>query len=283
LFGARRNKLARMLNVGRREFVVTSLTTGFALATHPVRAEAIKTDAAGLQEGQVDIGGMPAYRAVKEGKDKLPVVLVVQEIFGVHEYIKDVCRRFAKAGYFAVAPSLYARYGDVSQMTDIGQILKDVVSKVTDESVNKDLDATVAWAGKSGRADVAKLGITGFCWGGRVVWMYSAHNPKVKAGAAWYGRLSGPPNSHTPRHPVDVASELKTPVLGLYADHDQGIPVAHVDLMKRELASGKSGSEIVVYPDSQHGFHADYRGSYKKEAAEDGWKRLMDWFKKNGV
>ena len=271
------------MSIGRREFVVTTLTTGFALATHPVRAEAIKTDTTGLVEGQVDIGGMPAYRAVKEGKDKLPVVLVVQEIFGVHEYIKDVCRRLAKAGYFAVAPSLFARQGDVSQMTDIGQILKDVVSKVADEQIHKDLDATLAWAAKSGRADTAKAAITGFCWGGRVAWMYSAHNPKLKAAVAWYGRLSGPPNAITPRHPVDVAGELKVPVLGLYADHDQGIPQGHVDLMKREIATGKSGSEIVVYPDSHHGFHADYRPMYKKEAAEDGWKRLLEWFKKNGV
>ncbi len=271
------------MSLGRREFVVTSLTAGFALATHPVRADAIKTDAQGLVEGAVDIGGMPAYRAVKEGTDKLPVVLVVQEIFGIHEYIKDVCRRLAKAGYFAVAPSLFARQGDVGKMSDVGAILRDVVAKVPDEQVNKDLDAALAWAGRSGRADTAKAAITGFCWGGRAVWMYSAHNPKLKAAVAWYGRLSGPPNGFTPRHPVDVAADLKVPVLGLYADRDHGIPQGHIDLMKREIAAGKSGSEIIVYPDTQHGFHADYRPMYKKEAADDGWKRLLGWLSKHGV
>jgi carboxymethylenebutenolidase len=217
-----------------------------------------------------------------KGKN-FPVVLVVQEIFGVHEHIKDICRRFAKLGYLAVAPELYARQGDVSnkQMNDI----MPIVAKVPDAQVMSDLDSAVAWAKKNG-GNTAKLGITGFCWGGRIVWLYAAHNPNLKAGVAWYGRLVPPAsgsNALQPKHPIVLVKELKAPVLGLYAGKDQGIPVDSVEQMKKALKDAGKPSEIILYPDAQHGFHADYRPSYNKAEAQDGWKRLLDWFKKNGV
>jgi carboxymethylenebutenolidase len=208
---------------------------------------------------------------------------VVQEISGVHEHIRDVCRRFAHAGYFAVAPELYARQGDVSTLTSIDEIVKQVVSKVPDEQVMHDLDHAVAWAKASGSADTARLGITGFCWGGRIVWLYAAHNPELKAGVAWYGRLVGQPSALTPKHPIDLVDELRAPVLGLYGGADQGISLDSIDKMRAALkAAGKPG-EIIVYPDAQHGFHADYRPSYNKEAATDGWLRALAWFKANGA
>lgn len=270
----------------RRDFVVTTLATGFALAVQPVSAETITTDAQGLEAGEVKIptadGPMPAYRAMPAAGGPFPTVLVVQEIFGVHEHIKDICRRLAKLGYFAVAPELYARQGDVSKLTDFGEILK-IVSKVPDVQVMFDLDATVAWAKKTGKADTARLGVTGFCWGGRIVWLYAAHNPNVKAGVAWYGRLVGPPDLLHPKQPVDLAAELKAPVLGLYGGADQGIPQETIEKMRAAVKKAGKTAEIVVYPDAPHGFHADYRPSYTKEAAEDGWKRLQEWFKKHGV
>jgi carboxymethylenebutenolidase len=212
-----------------------------------------------------------------------PVALVVQEIFGVHEHIKDICRRFAKLGYLAIAPELYARQGDVSQMTDIQEIVNNVVSKVPDTQVMADLDATVAWAEKSGKGDSNKLGITGFCWGGRIVWLYAAHNPRLKAGVAWYGRLVGQTNELTPKYPTDLVAELKAPVLGLYGGADQGIPTETVEQMQNALKAAGNPSQIVLYPDTPHGFNADYRPSYRKEQAQDGWKRLQEWFKKYGV
>jgi len=204
---------------------------------------------------------------------------VVQEIFGVHEHIKDICRRLAKAGYFAVAPELYARQGDVAHLKDIQEILTTVVSKVPDTQVLSDLDATLAWANSTGQADGARVAITGFCWGGRIVWLYSAHNPAVKAGVAWYGRLVGQGSELTPKHPVDIAASLEVPVLGLYGGADQGIPAQSVEQMRAALERGKSGSQIVVYEDAPHGFNADYRPSYRKDAASDGWKRMLAWFK----
>jgi carboxymethylenebutenolidase len=271
----------------RREFVVTSLAAGFALAVQPVTAETITTDTKGLEAGEVKIpvekGEVPAYRAMPDKGGPFPVVLVVQEIFGVHEHIKDVCRRFAKLGYLAVAPELYSRQGDVSKLTDIKEIISKVVSKVPDAQVMSDLDATVAWAKKSGKGDTAKLGITGFCWGGRIVWLYAAHSKDLKAGVAWYGRVVGDSTELQPKYPIDVADKLKAPVLGLYGGKDMGIPKEAVEKMQKALEAAKSPSEIKLYPDAQHGFHADYRPSYNKEAAEDGWKRLLDWFKKNGV
>ncbi len=278
--------------IDRRAFIVTSLVAGFALAVQPINAaDQIVTDDKGLVAGEIKIpvadGEIPAYRAMpdKKGK-KFPVVLVVQEIFGVHEHIKDVCRRFAKLGFMAIAPELYARQGDVSKLKDFKDISK-IVSKVPDSQVMSDLDAAVEYANKSGSGKTKNLGITGFCWGGRIVWLYSAHNPKVKAGAAWYGRLVNAPNAAKndlqPNMPIDFAESLKVPVIGFYGGLDTGIPQTSVEEMKKALAKGKSKSEINVYPNAKHGFHADYRDSYKKDDAEDAWKKLQEWFKKHGV
>jgi carboxymethylenebutenolidase len=228
-------------------------------------------------------GEMPAYRAMPATGGSFPVVLVVEEIFGVHEHIKDVCRRFAKLGYMAIAPELFARQGDVSKMTDIQEIISKVVSKVPDAQVMSDLDAAVVYAKKTGKANAAKLGITGFCWGGRIVWLYSAHRQDLKAGVAWYGRLEGTANELQPKNPIDVVANLHAPVLGLYGGADKGIPLASVEKMQKALKDASKPCEIVVYPDTPHGFHADYRDSYKKTEAEDGWKKLLAWFKKNGV
>jgi carboxymethylenebutenolidase len=274
-------------DVTRREFVVTTLAAGFALAVLPVSAQAITTDSTGLIAGEVSIpttdGPIPAYRAMPATGNSFPVVLVVQEIFGVHEHIRDICRRFAKLGHLAVAPELFAHQGDVSKMSDINDILSKVVSKVPDAQVMSDLDATVAWADRSSKGDIAKLGITGFCWGGRIVWLYAAHNPQLKAGVAWYGRLVGRANELQPKHPIDVAASLKAPVLGLYGGDDSGIPLDTVEQMRNVLKTQANPSEIIVYANTPHGFHADYRPSYRKEQAEDGWKRLQEWFKKHSA
>jgi len=271
----------------RRQFVVTALSAGFALAVQPVTAQTITTDATGLTAGEVKIpvadGEIPAYRAIPASGGPFPVALVVQEIFGVHEHIKDICRRFAKLGFLGVAPELYARQGDVSNIANINEIISKVVSKVPDTQVMSDLDATVTWAQKSGKGNIDKLGVTGFCWGGRIVWLYAAHNPRLKAGVAWYGRLVGQANELQPKYPIEVAAALKAPVLGLYGGADQGIPNETVEQMRQALKAAGDRSEIVLYPDAPHGFHADYRPSYRKEAAEDGWKRLQDWFKKHGA
>jgi carboxymethylenebutenolidase len=274
------------LDFSRREFVVTSLAAGFAMAVQPVSADTITTDTKGLEAGEVKVpvpdGEVPAYRAMPAEGKNLPVILVVQEIFGVHEHIKDICRRLAKQGYFAVATELYARQGDVSNLKNFQDILK-IVSKVPDSQVMSDLDATVAYAKSTGKADITRLGITGFCWGGRIVWLYGAHNPSLKAGVAWYGRLVGDADELHPKHPVDVAGSISSPILGLYGAADQGIPVATVDKMRDALKAGGKTAEIFVYPDTPHAFFADYRQSYRKEAAEDAWKRMLAWFKKNGV
>lgn len=276
--------------INRRNFVVTSLTAGFALAVEPIQAQTtITTDANGITAGEVKIpakgGEIPAYRAFPAKGKNFPTVLVVQEIFGVHEHIKDICRRFAKAGYLAVAPELYARQGDVSQLKDFNDIRK-IVSQVPDEQVMSDLDSAVDWAKKNG-GNTAKLAVTGFCWGGRIVWLYAAHNPKLKAGVAWYGSLVPPPPERAsplqPKAPIQLVQDLKAPVLGLYAGKDGGIPVDTVEQMKQALKDAKKPSEIILYPEAQHGFHADYRPSYNKESATDGWNRLLAWFKKNGV
>lgn len=270
----------------RRDFVMTTLATGFAAAVQPVAASTqVTTDAAGLAAGEVKIpvkdGQMPAYRAMPAGGKNLPTVLVVQEIFGVHEHIKDVCRRLAKAGYLAIAPELYARQGDVSKLASIDDI-RPIVAKVPDAQVMADLDAAAAWAAKNG-GDAGKLAVTGFCWGGRITWMYAAHNPKVKAGVAWYGRVIGQSNEMTPTNPIDVVKDINAPVLGLYGGADAGIPNDTVEKMREALKAAGKKSEIHLYADMPHGFHADYRPSYRKEAAQDGWKRLLDWFKKHGV
>jgi carboxymethylenebutenolidase len=270
----------------RRDFVMTTLATGFAAAVQPVMASTqVTTDAKGLAAGEVKIavkdGEIPAYRAMPAGGKNLPTVLVVQEIFGVHEHIKDICRRLAKAGYLAIAPELYARQGDVSKLADIDQIIP-IVAKVPDAQVMSDLDAAATWAAKNG-GDAAKLAVTGFCWGGRITWLYAAHNQTVKAGVAWYGRVAGKTNELTPANPIDVVKSINAPVLGLYGGADAGIPNDTVDKMREALKAAGKKSEIHTYPDVPHGFHADYRPSYRKEAAEDGWKRLLGWFRKNGV
>lgn len=278
--------LVPKVDFNRRGFMATSLITGFTVAAGPVMGQtAITTDASGLTAGEVDIpvagGTMKAYRAQPAGAGPFPTVLVVQEIFGVHEYIKDTCRRFAKAGYQAIASDLYARQADMSKVTDMQGAIA-VAGKVPDAQVMADLDATAAWAAKNG-GNPSKLGITGFCWGGRITWLYAAHNPKVKAGVAWYGRLVGNASELTPKHPVDIAKDMKAPVLGLYGSADQGIPLDTVEQMKKALATAGKKAEFHVYEGAPHAFHADYRPSYRKEPAEDGFKRALAWFKANGV
>ena len=287
-FDADLRSLSAQTTLSRRTVIATSLATGFALAAQPVAAQTtITTDTSGLIAGEVKIptgdGEIPAYRAMPSEGGPFPTILVVQEIFGVHEHIKDVCRRLAKLGYVALAPELYARQGDVSGLTNIQQIVSEVVSKVPDAQVMGDLDAAVAYAKGTGKADTARLGITGFCWGGRITWLYAAHNPSVKAGVAWYGRLVGDSSALTPKHPVDVAADLKAPVLGLYGGADQGIPVATIDRMKEACRAAGKTCEFIVFPDAPHAFHADYRPSYRAEPAQDGWKRLQDWFRQHGV
>jgi carboxymethylenebutenolidase len=274
-------------DVTRRTFVVTSLSAGFALAVQPIQTQTvIITDTNGLTHGEVKIplrgGEIPAYRAVPTRGGNFPTVLVVQEIFGVHEHIKDICRRFAKLGYLAIAPEMYARQGDVSRMTNVKEILEKVVSKVPDEQVMSDLDATVNWA-KRNNGDTNRLAITGFCWGGRIVWLYAARNPTLKAGVAWYGPLVRDKDELHPKNPIDVVTDLKAPVLGLYGGADQGIPNDTVEQMQKALKDAGKPSEIKLYPNTPHGFHADYRPSYRKEQAQDGWKLLIEWFKKNGA
>jgi carboxymethylenebutenolidase len=270
----------------RREILVTALAAGFALAVQPIGAATITTDSNGLIAGEIRIpvadGEIPAYRALPAKGRKFPVVLVVQEIFGVHEHIKDMCRRFAKAGYLAIAPELYARQGDVSKLTDFKDILP-IVAAVPDAQVMSDLDAAVAWAKASGKGNVKHLGITGFCWGGRIVWLYAAHSTELKAGVAWYGRITGTTSDLQPTYPINVANQLKAPVLGLYGGLDKGITQADVEQMRAALTAAKSKSEIVVYPEAEHGFNADYRPSYNAAAAKDGWSKALAWFKKNGA
>lgn len=272
-----------------RRTALKVLGAGYAAAAGTAVAQtAIRTPADGLTVGEIsyEVNGfkVPAYRAAPAGRTGLPVVLVVQEIFGVHEYIADTARRFAKAGYLAIAPELYARQGDPTSYGEIAKLQAEIVAKVPDAQVMADLDGALKWAAANG-GDVAKAGITGFCWGGRIVWLYAAHGP-VKAGVAWYGRLVGTPSALTPRHPVDIAASLKAPVLGLYGAADTGIPLDTVDKMKAALAQGTpaaKASEFVVYPDAPHAFHADYRPSFRQGPAEDGWKRALAWFKTHGV
>jgi carboxymethylenebutenolidase len=228
---------------------------------------------------------VPAYRAQPAGKTHLPVIIVVHEIFGVHEHISDVCRRFAKQGYLAIAPDLYVREGDASVYPTIQQLSEQLVSKVPDEQVLGDIDATVAWAGQNG-GDLNRLGVNGFCWGGRIAWLYAEHNPRVKAGVAWYGRVAGDHTAMTPENPIDRVADLHAPVLGLYGLQDQSIPQDTLAQMKQLIAQGPEagrGSQFVVYDDAGHAFFADYRPSYKKVDAEDGWRRALVWFKQHGV
>ena len=283
---------ARTLGEGatRRTALKAALGVGYAAAALPIMAQtAIKTPSDGLTVGEVmvDVNGfkMPVYRAAPAGKTGLPVVLVLSEIFGVHEHIADIARRFAQQGYLALAPELFIRQGDAQSYGEMAKLMSEVIGKVPDAQVMGDLDATVKWAAANG-GDTTRLGVTGFCWGGRQVWLYAAHNPAVKAGVAWYGRLVGQVSDLTPKHPLDIAANIHGPVLGLYGGADTGIPLDTVDKMKAALAAGDAAakaSQFVVYPDAPHAFHADYRPSYRKEAAQDGWKRATDWFKANGV
>jgi len=279
--------LLPLAHPSRRAFVAGALGGGFALAVLPVSAATILTDSQGLTAGDVTIpvadGEIPAYRAMPAAGGPFATVLVIQEIFGVHEHIKDICRRLAKLGYFAVAASLFAREGDVTSMAGVGEIVDTVVAKVPDAQVISDLDATLAWADKTGKADTGRLGVTGFCWGGRQVWLYCGRNPQVKAGVAWYGPLSGPQTKLRPEWPLDIALRLKTPVLGLYGGADSGIPLSDVDAVRAALRKSRSGSRIVLYPDAPHGFNADYRPSYRPNDAMNAWARMRAWFKDHGV
>jgi carboxymethylenebutenolidase len=271
----------------RRGFVMTSLATGFALSVQPVSAEAIHTDATGLEAGEVKVpvpdGSIPAYRAMPDKGGPFPTVLVVQEIFGVHEHIKDICRRLAKVGYYAIAPELYARQGNPAGISDIQELIKTIVSKVPDAEVMSDLDLAVAFAKASGHADTTKLAITGFCWGGGIVWRYAAHNPALKAAVAWYGPLDRPPTELQPKSPINLVDDLKAPVLGLYGGADTGIPVESVDRMRAACEEAHKTCDLVIYPDAPHGFNADYRPSYRADAAKDGWAKMLAWFKDHGV
>ncbi|ACR31941.1 dienelactone hydrolase family protein [Burkholderia glumae] len=274
----------------RRRFVQAALGGSFAAAVLPVSAQTITTDSNGLDCDTVEIrsgdASVPAYRAQPDGKSNLPVIVVIHEVFGVHAHIADVCRRFAKLGYLAIAPDLYARQGDPSKYPTIQGLYEAIVSKVPDRQVSEDLDATVAWAGKNG-GDPTRLGVTGFCWGGRQAWLFAEHNPHVRAAVAWYGKLTGERNEMTPFNPIDHAADLKAPVLGLYGAKDDSIAQDTLSQMRGKLlASGTQAgreSEILVYPDAGHAFFADYRPSYVKADAEDGWRRALAWFHKYGV
>ncbi|MBW4470798.1 MAG: dienelactone hydrolase family protein [Stenomitos rutilans HA7619-LM2] len=276
-----------MPEITRRQFMTTAaFASGFALAVQPIALSAIMTSADGLVAGTVKIpakdGDVTAYRAMPAKGGNFPIVLVIHEIFGVHAHIEDVCRRFARLGYVAIAPDLFARQGDVAKLSSIDEI-RPIVAKVPDAQVLSDLDATAAWAVKASKGNATKLATTGFCWGGRIVWLYAAHNPQVKAGVAWYGRLVGETNALMPTYPVDIASSLKVPVLGLYGGKDTGIPIDTVEQMRDRLKSSSSKSEIIVYPNSGHAFFADYRPSYREADAKDGWQRLQAWFKQHGA
>lgn len=272
--------------LARRGFVMTGLISGLTLATTRVEAQVIHTDTAGLAAGEVQIpvsdGHLPGYSARPDGAGPFPVVLVIEEIFGVHDYIKDVCRRLAKSGYLAVAPELYARQGDLSKMTDVSKIISEVISKAPDATLLTDLDSTAAWAGTN-HGDLARLGVTGFCRGGRGTWLYATHSRQLKAAVAWYGPVAGGTSPIQPKTVLDLAADLKAPLLGLYGGQDRGIKQDDVqEAAKRARAAGAT-VEIVVYPDAGHGFHADYRPSYNATDAADGWKRMLAWFKKYGV
>ena len=279
--------IAPVADPGRRDFVRTTLGSGFAAAVLPVSAQTqIKTDSTGLVVGEVSINvgdfRMPAYRAMPSGKSNLPVVLVVSEIFGVHEHIADVARRFARQGYLAIAPELFVRQGDPGSYGEIAKLIAEVVNQARDAQVMTDLDACVAWAKGQG-GDTSRLGITGFCWGGRTVWMYAAHNPALSAGVAWYGPVVRA-YAAGDATPIAVAARIKAPMLGLYGGDDAGIPNDSVEQMRAALkAGGNQRSEIVLYPGTPHAFHADYRPSYRKTEADDGWRRCLDWFKRHGV
>jgi carboxymethylenebutenolidase len=283
-----RRSLSAKLDFDRREMLAASLAAGFAASVRPVAAQTlIHTDSDGLEAGDISIPAadreIPGYRAMPAKGGPFPVILVVQEIFGVHEHIRDLCRRLAKVGYMAIAPDLYVRQGNPAEISDMKELFSKIVSKVPDAQVLSDLDATVAYAKASGHGNTDKLGITGFCWGGRIVWLYAAHSAQLKAGVAWYGKLVGEASTNTPRHPIDIVAELKVPVLGLYGGADQGIPVDTVERMRAACKAAGKECEFVVYPDTPHAFNADYRPSYRAEAAKDGWSRMLAFLRAHGV
>ncbi len=276
------NSLVPATPVDRRGFIAAAIAAGFAVTANPVLGQATKTPMDGLEGGDVKIGDIPGYYAVPKSGGRRPVVLVIGEIWGLHEYGKDTCRRLANAGYFAISSDPYYRLGDLTKVTDIKEVLAKANS-LADAQAAADLDAVVKWAGAHKRANIKKLGVTGFCRGGRTTWMYTAHSRQIKAAVAWYGQLM--PFGPNPIGPLDVTDKLNAPVLGLYGGADQGIPPAHVERMRAGLlAFGKDKqSPIHVYPEAGHAFHADYRPSYRKAEAEDGWKRMLAWFRKHGV
>jgi carboxymethylenebutenolidase len=274
--------------LSRRGFAAASVGVGFAVAAGPVAASAISTDSAGIDEGMVEVPTadgkkMPAYRARPKGVANPPVILVVQEIFGLHEWIRDIVRRFAKEGWYAIAGAHYFRHGDPSAYTEIRKLFDELVMKVPDAEVMSDLDAEVKFAAGE-KANTAKLGVTGFCWGGRITWLYAAHNPNLKAGVAWYGRLVGQAAPLQPKHPADVAAQIKAPVLGLYGAKDAGIPLETVETMRAALkAAGNTTSRIDVFENADHGFLADYRPSYNETDAKEAWRRALAWLRQQGA
>jgi len=268
----------------RQALAGTMVVTGYALAAQPLSATVVSTPADGLDAGMVTFATgdiqMGAYRAKPKGKGNLPVIIVVQEIFGLHEWVRDIVRRFAKAGYYAIAPDLYQRQGDATKVADFKQLFADIVSKVPDAQVMGDLDALTAFVGSDG-GNAKRIGITGYCWGGRITWLYAAHNPKLKAGVAWYGRVRGAGTELQPRNPIELVTDIKAPVLGLYGALDKGIPVADVEAMNAALKAAQKPSSIHLYPQADHGFLADYRPSFNEAAARDGWSRALTHFKKH--
>jgi carboxymethylenebutenolidase len=270
----------------RRGVLMTGLISGFTLATERVEAQAIHTDATGIEAGATEIpttdGNLPAYYAKPTGAGPFPVVLVNEEIFGVHEYIKDICRRLAKVGYLAVATEYYARIGDLSKMTDVKQILSEVIRKAPDAQYMSDLDSTAAWA-QQHDGSATRLGVVGFCRGGRQTWLYAAHNPRLKAAVAFYGPIGGEASPIQPQTVLDIAGQIECPLLGLYGGQDQGISVESVRQAEAKAKAAHKIIDIVIYPDAPHGFHADYRPSYRQADAEDAWKRMLTWFHRFGV
>jgi carboxymethylenebutenolidase len=275
-------------NFSRRAFVMTGLTSGFALACQPVAATTITTDTNGLVAGEVKIpvadGEIPAFRAMPATGGPFPVIVAIAEVYGVHYHLQDLCLRLAHLGYFAIAPEPFARQGDPGKLTDLKDILQQITSKKSDAEMTSDIDATIAWLKTDAKADTKRLGMTGFCWGGRQTWLYLAHNHDIKAAVAWYGGpLIGTSTPMKPKNPIDVVSEIETPVLALHGGADEGIPVVSIEKMKAAMKEAGKTAEFVIYPDTPHGFAADYRAAYREGPAKDGWKRMLDWFKKYGV
>lgn len=286
LVEAERDGLMPKSRWSRRGFVMTSLASGFALSVQPVSAETITTDTKGLMAGEVKVpvkdGQIPAYYAMPDKAGQHPTVLVSCEIWGVHEHIKDICRRLAKTGYYAIAPELFARQGDASKIADVPTLIDTIVKKKPLPEILSDLDATVAYAKSSRMADTSKLGVTGFCWGGFVTWMYATHNPGLKAAVSWYGSDRWF-KEMTQEGPVKIGAEVKCPVLAFYGGQDQSIAKENIEGREQACKAAGKTCEFKIYPDAPHGFLADYRPSYRADDAKDGWGLMLAWFKKYGV